>query len=183
MSNSSWSYGLQSTSSSAHGILQATILEWIAMPSCKDLPYLGIELTSVCIFFIAGEFFIYCVTLEALPSLKLRPNSMVQAHAVMPSPITVHLTGTCCSFWSNFRSSWLPYLLVQKDAKILQFPRSTVLPHLFFFYQVFAFCTHCLKFRVHIYTLFLSPFSSLIWMVLPLITAAYLTEDPWKRAW
>ena len=92
------------------------------MPSYKDLLDLGIELKSACISCIAGEFFIYCITREALPSLELRSNSMVQAHAVMPNPITVHLTGTCCSFWSNFRCSWLPYLPVQKDAKILQFP-------------------------------------------------------------
>ena len=131
------------------------------MPSYKDLLDLGIELKSACISCIAGEFFIYCITRKALPSLELRSNSMVQAHAVMPNPITVHLTGTCCSFWSNFRCSWLPYLPVQKDAKILQFP-PPYFTWFFFFYQVFAFCTHCLKFSVHIYTLFLSPFSSLI---------------------
>ena len=122
MSDSLWSYGLQSTSSSVHEILQAKILEWVAMSSYKDLLDLGIELTSACISCISDEFFIYCITPEALPSLELRPNSMVQAHAVMPSPITFHLTATCCSFWSNFRCSWLPYLPVQKDAKILQFP-------------------------------------------------------------
>ena len=167
--------------SSVHGILQVKILEWVAVPSYKDFLDLGIELTSACISCIAGEFFIYCVTREALLSPELRPNSMVQAHAVMPSPVMVHLTGTCCAFWSNFRCSWLPYLPVQNDAKILQFPVSPSLLYLFFSYQVFAFCTHCLKFRVHVYTLFLSPFSSLIWLVLPLISTAYLTEDPLKE--
>jgi len=32
--------------SSVHGILQARILEWVAMPSSGDLPDLGIEPTS-----------------------------------------------------------------------------------------------------------------------------------------
>ena len=33
--------------SSVHGILQARILEWVAMPPSGDLPDLGIELASL----------------------------------------------------------------------------------------------------------------------------------------
>ena len=32
--------------SSVHGIVQARILEWVAMPSSRDLPNPGIKLTS-----------------------------------------------------------------------------------------------------------------------------------------
>ena len=32
--------------SSAHGILQTRILEWVAMPSSRDLPDPGMELSS-----------------------------------------------------------------------------------------------------------------------------------------
>ena len=35
------------TGSSVHGILQARILEWAAMPSSRDLPNLGIKLASL----------------------------------------------------------------------------------------------------------------------------------------
>ena len=39
---------------SGHGILQARILEWVAMPSSRYLPHLGIDLTSPA---LAGVFF------------------------------------------------------------------------------------------------------------------------------
>ena len=41
--------------SSVHGILQARILEWVAMPSSKDLPNPGIKPLSVSC--ITGRFF------------------------------------------------------------------------------------------------------------------------------
>ena len=46
-------------SSSAHGILQARILEWIAMPfpSPGDLPDPGVEPTSLMSPALAGRFF------------------------------------------------------------------------------------------------------------------------------
>ena len=43
--------------SSVHGILQAGILEWIAMPSLGDLPNLGIEPTSLKSPALGGGFF------------------------------------------------------------------------------------------------------------------------------
>ena len=39
--------------SSVHGILQARILQWVAMPFSRDLPDLGIELMSLA---LASEF-------------------------------------------------------------------------------------------------------------------------------
>ena len=36
-----------SLGSSVHGILQARILEWVAMPPSGDLPNAGIELASL----------------------------------------------------------------------------------------------------------------------------------------
>jgi len=46
--------------SSVHGILQARILEWVAMPPPGDLPHPGIKLMSPA---LAGRFF----TISVLP--------------------------------------------------------------------------------------------------------------------
>ena len=43
--------------SSAHGILQARILEWVAMFSSKDLPNPGIEPASLMSLALAGGLF------------------------------------------------------------------------------------------------------------------------------
>ena len=46
--------------SSVHGILQAHILEWIAIPSSRDLPNPGIELVSLMSTALAcGLFFFF----------------------------------------------------------------------------------------------------------------------------
>ena len=42
-------------SSSVHGIFQARILEWVAMPSSGDLPNSGIELASLTSPALAGS--------------------------------------------------------------------------------------------------------------------------------
>ena len=42
-------------SSSVHGIFQARILEWVAMPSSGDLPNSGIELASLMSLALAGS--------------------------------------------------------------------------------------------------------------------------------
>ena len=47
---------------SVHGILQARILEWVAMPSSRDLPKPGIELTSLLSPELAGVFLTTSVT-------------------------------------------------------------------------------------------------------------------------
>ena len=50
MSNSLWPHGLYI----AHGILQARILEWVAIPFARDLPNPGVEYQ---VSHIAGRFF------------------------------------------------------------------------------------------------------------------------------
>ena len=51
--------------SSFHGIFQARILEWVAMPSSKDLPHPGIELASSVPPALAGRLFYHWATWEA----------------------------------------------------------------------------------------------------------------------
>ena len=51
--------------SSVHGILQARILEWIAIPFSRDLPDPGIELESLMFLALAGRWFITRTTWEA----------------------------------------------------------------------------------------------------------------------
>ena len=49
--------------SSVHGISQARILEWVAMPSCRDLPDPGIELKSLLSLTLASGFFTASATI------------------------------------------------------------------------------------------------------------------------
>ena len=51
--------------SSVHGSLQARILEWVAMPSSRDLPTPGITPTSLTSPALAGRFFTPGATWEA----------------------------------------------------------------------------------------------------------------------
>ena len=51
--------------SSVHGILQARILEWIAMPPPGDLPEPGVEPMSIMFPVLAGVFFTTSATWEA----------------------------------------------------------------------------------------------------------------------
>ena len=51
--------------SSVHGVLQARILEWAAMPPPVDLPDPGIELTPLMSPALAGRFFTTRATWEA----------------------------------------------------------------------------------------------------------------------
>ena len=50
--------------SSVHGILQKRILEWVAMPSFRDIPSPGIEPASLMSPALAGRFFTTCITWE-----------------------------------------------------------------------------------------------------------------------
>ena len=52
--------------SSVHGILQARILEWVAIPSPGDLPNPGMEPASLVCPALAGRFFTTSSTWEAL---------------------------------------------------------------------------------------------------------------------
>ena len=56
---------LSLTGSSVHGILQARILEWVAVPSSRDLPYLRIKPMSLMFLASAGRFFTINATWEA----------------------------------------------------------------------------------------------------------------------
>ena len=51
--------------SSVHGILQASILVWVAVPTPGDLPYPGIEPVSLESPALAGGFFTTSTTWEA----------------------------------------------------------------------------------------------------------------------
>ena len=55
--------------SSVHGILQARILEWVAVPSSRDLPNLVIEPASLTSSALVGGFFSTSATCEAPPLL------------------------------------------------------------------------------------------------------------------
>jgi len=56
--------------SSLHGILQAKILEWVAISHFTDLPNLGVEPQSLTSPALAGGFFTTGTTCEALYSLE-----------------------------------------------------------------------------------------------------------------
>ena len=65
--------------SSINGILQARILEWVALLSSRDLPYPGIEPTSLMSSALAGGFFTTRATWEATTasatlSLRIKNN-------------------------------------------------------------------------------------------------------------
>ena len=61
--------------SSVHGILQAGTLEWVAMPSSRDLPDPGIQAASVMSPALAGETFAASASWEALWP-KASPESL-----------------------------------------------------------------------------------------------------------
>ena len=56
MSDSLQPHGVYPTRLLCHEILQARILEWVAMPSTRDLPDPGIELESLMSPALAGGF-------------------------------------------------------------------------------------------------------------------------------
>ena len=58
--------------SSVHGILQARILEWVAIPSSRGSFQSGIEPAPPVSPALAGRFFIISATWEALNSSKLK---------------------------------------------------------------------------------------------------------------
>ena len=81
MSDSLWPYGSSPPGSSVHGILQARILEWVAVPPPGDLPDPGMEPASLMSPALAGGFFIASATWEApwvnypqLPTQNQDPN-------------------------------------------------------------------------------------------------------------
>ena len=64
-----------------HGILQAEVLEWVAMLSSRDLPITGMEPASLTSPALADRFFTTSTTWEALTGVlggKKKPKGMVQ---------------------------------------------------------------------------------------------------------
>ena len=61
--------------SCAHGVLQARILEWVAMPPPGDLPDPTIKPVSLMSPVLAGRFFINSATWEAQDSYTYRMNT------------------------------------------------------------------------------------------------------------
>ena len=66
-----------SPSSSVHGILQAKILEWVAISFSRDLSKPGLEPLSLVSPALAGRFFTTSTTWEALNSPSKRDHLLV----------------------------------------------------------------------------------------------------------
>ena len=79
--------------SSVHGILQARLPEWVAIPSPGDLPDPGIELTSLLSPALAGGFFANCATLLVYAKWNsVIPNLIADKFGWLlasPSPSTI----------------------------------------------------------------------------------------------
>ena len=69
--------------SSVHGILQARIVEWVVVPSSRDLHDPGIELVSLMPPALAGGFFTTSATWEA-HSLGYMDINRVKCYNVIP---------------------------------------------------------------------------------------------------
>ena len=75
--------------SSVHGILQARILEWIAMPSSRDLPHPGMELAPLMSPALAGRFFTTSTTWEALVIMPILSEAeyYTSSHELLLHPL------------------------------------------------------------------------------------------------
>ena len=76
-------------SSSVHGILQARILEWVAMPSSRDLPHPGMELAPLMSPALAGRFFTTSTTWEALVIMPILSEAeyYTSSHELLLHPL------------------------------------------------------------------------------------------------
>jgi len=92
--DSLWPYGRSPTGSSVHGILQARILEGVAMPSSRGSPNPGIELGSLTSPTMAGRFFTSRTTWEATQIT----NRHMRRCSVLPEPFlgSVWVTSQGC---------------------------------------------------------------------------------------
>ena len=77
--------------SSVHGILQATILEWLTMPPPGDLPDPGIEQASPSYPALAGRFFTTSRTWEDLGRCLYAKN----LYFLLMTPVQPGLMGLC----------------------------------------------------------------------------------------
>ena len=72
----------------AHGILQARILEWVAIPFSRGSTW---PRDKTQVFCIAGRFFIIWATREAPPHTKHRAKYVTYIITFIPAPIMVIL--------------------------------------------------------------------------------------------
>ena len=119
--------------SSVHGILQARILRWVAMPSAGDLPNPGIEPVSVTSPEMAVKFFTTSATWEAqshvhpsptwiYPS-KLSSNAFFLAfpgqpltpHSLLSSSLHSRSLGPDCILYLDMPSLLYTYCLFNKN--------------------------------------------------------------------
>ena len=84
--------------SSVHRILQAGILEWVAMPSFGDLPNPGIKLESLMSPALAGEFFTASTTWEVLEVFKVQKLTEMKNVTLHPKPNESHTLGVGLTF-------------------------------------------------------------------------------------
>ena len=95
-------YGLPG--SSVHGILQARILEWVAMPSSRGSSDPGIEPASFTSPALAGRFFVTSATWEAPRSTLCYSNSISgcisKGNEIAISERHLHCH-VCCSIFDN----------------------------------------------------------------------------------
>ena len=77
--------------SSVHGILQARILQWVAMPSSRDIPDPGIKTTSLMPSTVAGRLFTTSTSWGASAALLLLNLFGVSIIWLVP-----HLSPTAC---------------------------------------------------------------------------------------
>ena len=76
--------------SSVHGILQARILEWVAISSYRDLPNPGIEPTSLTSPALAGGFFTTSASWETICPPFLLPNMPIPRPPTKSHPWAEH---------------------------------------------------------------------------------------------
>ena len=95
--------------SSVHGILQARILEWIAMPLPGDLPKPGIELASLMSPTLAGMFLTASTTWEARAGHYPQANYVSEVEIISIVFITLHIPSNI----HTHMSTHTPYILTQ----------------------------------------------------------------------
>ena len=79
--------------SSVQGILSARILEWVAVPSSRDLPSPEIKAMSLMTPALADGFFISSTTWEAPALYKYIPAQVVFFLLLLPAPFWKGLPG------------------------------------------------------------------------------------------
>ena len=107
MPNSLWLCGLLPTGSSVDGILQARILQWVAMPSPRRFPQ---PRDQTKVSHIAGVFFTIWATRK--PQITPYKPSIVFYMLRLPIPVPSHLVNSYSTFtfWTNTPLSGKVYM-------------------------------------------------------------------------